>query len=447
MRASLRATVLLVAGLWVTGALAQNVPPPRAHLGEPVPELYLGDSGDSVQDPREGGGSGGGGGRGHGGGGSGGSQDNRERRPLFGPQRERLVVLYFYRPTESRSVDAIEYVNNLASTFEGQGVKVFGFAEGTQEQVQGALRDHPINFDHFSSDGGLWRYFFSVSAFPRIYLLDTEGVLVSRMAPGEAFTERLRQQLWLTPPAESIPGMLQRRVDKAMAAAHKREYGEAYTAARRVHDMVGSRGPVGQAAANLLDEIESQTRDWLDEARQAVDAGNFEQATRILAEISVHFPKTELAEQAEIEVARLMGNVEVKPLMREQLSNSQGELLLDRATELESVIRYADAIDVYRRVLNECPDTQAFTQAKEAIGRIKRDPAIQKSIHSRRSEAQAARWVDIGQRFEVLQMFDKAREYYQRAIDEYPDARAVSTARQHLAKLPKGSAADDSADE
>lgn len=347
----------------------------------------------------------------------------------------RIVLLFFFKTTDSASMDEAVPILNEVHKDQGRNVVIIGLTPESRQDAESIVGGKEIRFIVGYESQADQSY--SVPGYPWIYMVDTMGVVANRFHPLDQLEDKLQAQMNKTPPAGADTKSLQNRYTRARTAYNDSEFGKAYTLAKDVRNVVDAESSLGKMTAKLLEEIEEKAKRWLDEAKQAAEKDDFTKACRILAEISVRFEGTDLAGDAENEIGRLMGNREVKPKIRKALNNAKGELLNDQAADREAGGRFLEAIKLYRQATEEYPNTDAADVADQAIERISDDPRAQKIIKKRRAEEDADRWLDIADRFSKVEMYSKAREYYQRVIDVHPTTRAGSKARERLAALPE----------
>ncbi|GEM_PF-949885 len=347
--------------------------------------------------------------------------------------RDRIVVLFFFR-TDDNSADSIPTVGEAHKNLSQLGVVIIGLTPEKKEAVDRIVKAKNIKFPVGYGVSTEERY--QVASFPKVYLLDTAGILVNRFHPDDELEERIRAQMRVTPPVGTDPQTLKSRFEQARTAYKNREYGRAYTLAVAVSKLTEKDSSLGKSVSELLKQIEEGARKWLEEAKAAARSGDYDKACRIVAEISVRFAGSEVGSEADGERGRLMGDGKVKPKLLTALENAKGQLVNEQAAEQEAAGRYLEAIRLYRTVSEQHPQTEAASAADKAIERINADPKAQEAIRSLRADEEADRWLDIANRFASVEMYDKAREFYQRIIDTHPEARCAARARQQLAQLP-----------
>ena len=383
---------------------------PRAIIGEPAPDLRY------REDNR--------------------TQENDEGESLLEKHlRKSIVVLFFYRPKEVASTEAFPVMKKLWEDYHEKGVVIIGMSPNKKEDVESIMREHEVPFDTFYGGGA--HFIYGVPSFPHVYLIDTSGILVSRFSPLDNLEERVATQLRKTPPAGADREAQAERLAKARTAQAGKDYGRAYAYAKDVQYLAGKDSPLGTEAGDLIKELEKVGKEWLEEAREKARAEDYKEACRILAELSVRFAGTDLGSDADRENSRLIGDQEMKPIVRKAIDNAKGWVQNDLAADHEAGKRYMEAIRVYRDVLDKYPDTEAATAAEKGIDRITNDPQAKETIAAQRTEDQADRWLDIGDRFVRAEMFEKARAYYELLCNTYPDSRAAAKAKERLEKLPE----------
>jgi peroxiredoxin len=434
MQAAFRITVLLLVGALVTSALAQGrgrggqagkekeekedepAGPTIVALGERVPEL------------------------------SAAGWTNYSGTPRLERFRGRIVVLFFFR-TDDASVEFIPALNDAYKTFSRLGVVIIGLTPQKKELAETLVKGKEIKFIVGYGVDTEGRY--EVSAFPKVYLLDGTGALVQRFHPGDELEARIRAQLRKTPPAGADAVGLARRLEQAKTALKDSAYGRAYTFALDVSKLAEKDSSTAKAATELMKKIEDAARKWLEEARAAAKAAGepnakeadkeakYDKAGQILAELSVRFAGTDLGKQADDEIGRLMGDARLKPKLRTALANAKAQLLNEQAAEEEASGHYLEAFRLYRTVTEEYTETEAAKLADQALDRLRSDPKLQETVKNLRADEEAERWLDIGDRFAKLEMYGKAREFYERVVALHGSTPTAPKAKERLAKLPE----------
>lgn len=349
----------------------------------------------------------------------------------------RIVVLVFWRSTDSASIDLLPVLNELHSKYRKEGVAIVAITPEERGVAESVARGKEVQFD--VGYGGSAPETYHVPSYPHAFLIDPRGIVVWRGHPGDDLEERIKDQVRRAPSGASV-AQLRGRLERAEKLRTEKQYGRAYTIAHDVADLAEREGDIQEAARTLMARLEEDARAWLAEARQARLGGDEREAARIAAEVSIRFAGTSVADEAQRELAELRAGAQTRELVKPALENARGALRNDEAAEMEARRRYPDALEVYREVAEKYEGTLAAKQAREAIERIRSDPQIREQMKTWRAEEQAQRWLDLGDRFARVEMPDLARSYYQKVIDQNPRSPAAARARQRLLKLPAASA-------
>jgi len=362
------------------------------------------------------------------------NQFNAESGFSLKQYRGKIVVLEFWRTTDSESIDAIPLLNDIHSKLGKSGVVVIAHSPEDKERVDGVVKGKSIKYIVTQGRRAVETY--EVSAYPEVFMLDPQGFVTWRGHPADDLENRIKDQIRKTPPAGSNVEALEARLKKAEQLQSSGRIGPAYTLVRHVADVAAKDSALATKAKSLKDTLEKEAQKQLDEAKQAASRAANEDVCRKLAELSVRFAGSEVGTQADEECAKLKGDRDAKTLIRKAIDNAKGEQRNDEAAELEESKRYTDALDVYREVTEKYADTEAASAATQSIERINGDPTIQKQIQQARAEEEATRWLDLADRFARVEMYDLARARYQMLLDDHPQSQAATKARERLAKLP-----------
>lgn len=391
-------------------------PPKPAVIGEPAPELYYSERGSRGEDD--------------------------EGEPILEPHRRHIVLMYFFRTDDPESMETFPKVLEVARKYRDKGVVVLGFTTEEQSKVEDVLAEHGAEWHMFYAGGealgiDILDYVYRLPAFPRVYMVDTQGILVDHFHPLDRLEERVINQLERTPPPAADPSNFPRWIMQARQAQAAGEHGKAYTWAKDVFDLTREGEGVHGEAAALMEQVQQDAEQWLEKARQAARAEEYDKACRIFAEVSVRFPQTDVGAAADREISRLMGNIELKPKLRAAKEEARARKMLDECQELIATKRFFEGLKLLRALIERYPDTDTATDAGKVIDQITENPQAMATIKQRRAEEQAHRWLDIGDRYNRVKVFDKAREYYQRVIKEFPQSKSAQKARERLGELPK----------
>jgi peroxiredoxin len=377
------------------------------HVGDPAPDFEIQDS-DRSRD-----------------------RDDEMRLSTY---EGRIILLFFWRSTSSRSLDMIPTLNRIHQEYRPRGVVVFAATPEERGDIEEVAAERQIEFQtlHGRAHG-----LYQVPSLPFAYLIDPDMKVAWRGNPEKNLEDRLAELMRRSPPACSDLAAEQSRLRKAEQLHEQRDYGRAYTIATRLSEFEQENAELAEQARALMEKVEQAAEQWLEEAKEAHRAGDYETACRIVATISVRLEGTDVAHAAEDEIARLRAERKSKEMIRAARKKVEAEVVLDEAADFEADKRYLKALAVYEQVVEKFKDSEAAKQAQAAVERIRTDSAIRQHIKTWRDAGQAERWLDLGDRFAKVEMYDLAREHYERAIDEHPTSPAAAKAKKRLKDLPE----------
>ncbi len=372
---------------------------------------------------------------------------NSDSSPSLARYRDHIVVILFFSTDDSQSVEALTKLNEIHKSQGQKGIAVVGLTPQKKDRIETLVKGKDLKFPIGCEAKTDERY--QVGNFPRVYLLDTASRLVDRFHPGEGLEERIQAQVAKTPPPGADPEALKARYEKAKSEFDKQEFGRAFTLARNVSKLAPKDSEVGKKSLELMKAATDAAKKKLDEVRDLAKRGKtlqeLEPLFPRLAELSVRFAGEEIGRDADNEIGRLGADAQSKAKLRKAVENAKGLLRVDVAADHEASKRFLEALKQYREVTEDFPDTEASKVAEAAIDRIASDTAAQAEIARLRGDEEADRWLDLADRFARLEMYDKAREYYDRIIQSHPAARAAPKAKERLAKLPAAGSEDGEA--
>jgi tetratricopeptide (TPR) repeat protein len=293
---------------------------------------------------------------------------------------------------------------------------------------------------------------FGAMSLPEVVVVDPESRIVWRGSPNDRLEERLLAICEQTQPLAGDPKRMAQRMRQSDKLLDQGEIGQAYTLARSIWLVTEDGSSERGDARNKMDKLEAAAGEWLKKAIEAERAGEKDKAARIVAQIAGRFDDPELRDEqregdkdkdklqvvkdAEAEIGRMNGDRTLKQAIKAAQDQCQAEVLLEKGADFEEVNRFDDALVCYRQVIKKYKDAAGAKTAQANIDKIKNDKKLRVAVDKSRDEAEAARWLDIADRCAKLELFDEAREYYERLVKEHPKSEEAKQAKEKLSKLP-----------
>ncbi len=356
--------------------------------------------------------------------------------------RGRIGVLFFFRSTDPESGEVAPTLNQINEKYRGQGVRVFGFTPENKEKGEEFAKAKEISFTWHWGNASAAVY--DVVSYPYVFIIDPSGVITWKGHPLDELERRIKEQIVRTPPIGVDESALNAKLERAESYKSQGEFGKANTLAAQVRLITEEGNAAHEKAKTLQESLLESAKKWLEEAREAYRNKEYDKAVRIVAEVNVRFatdkkegPEADLLAESDTEIGRLRGDIETKAMISRAIDNARGELKNDEAAELERMRDYAAAMRLYRSVIEEYPKLAAGKAAKEALERLTTDPKLQAEISRIRAAERAQRLFDIAERYARVEMYDVAREQYQKIVKDYPREPVAQRAREALRSLPE----------
>ncbi|MBL8880191.1 MAG: redoxin domain-containing protein [Phycisphaerales bacterium] len=356
--------------------------------------------------------------------------------PVFelAKNKGKIVVLFFWRTTDSASIEAIPTVNEIYKDMSRSGIIVVGISGEEREKVEPVATGKGVQFPFAFGAATLIRDF-EIASFPNVLIVDPAGNLAWRGHPADDLKERIKTQRTRTPPIGSESKTLNNKLKKSEAALGKGQIGRAYTLAKSVKDVVENGTPLSEQSKALMDKAEEAAKKAIEEIKQDIRAGKNDEACRRLADLSTRFSGQEVARLADEEVARMRADNKTKNVMKKAIDNARGEMRNDEAEELAASSQFLEAVEAYKEVTEKYADTDAALEAKKAMEHINSDAGIQQKIKAARDNEEAERWLDLAERFEKCDLKDQAKVLFEKIVSQHPKTLAASRAKKKLEEL------------
>jgi tetratricopeptide (TPR) repeat protein len=388
----------------------------------------------------------------------------------------RVMVFYFWRTSNAESVDQFKLMLAMDKKLRSKGVRFVGMCTDAQEQVDKFMTDK--NLESFPGAGEIYNMrgdflrlvqtAFGSMSHPECVIVDPFSNIVWRGHPNDQLEQRILDVVENTRPIAGDPKQIEARLRKAEKLIDEKEYGKAYTIARQLFLATNEESPENNKARSLMEKVEQKGADFLKEARDAL-ATNKERAAYIVAQLSVRLEdqdkelkrakegagRDQQPQQAQEQQTGLIRDVsnalgemyadrKMKDLIRKAMDNASGELLNEQAADLEEIGHYDDARVLYKQVLEKYKETAAAKTAETMLEKVRTDKKVAQSLDKSRGADEARRWLDIGERYAKAELYDLAREMYEKVIKEHAKTDYAKTAKERLDKLPKATAKADS---
>jgi tetratricopeptide (TPR) repeat protein len=108
---------------------------------------------------------------------------------------------------------------------------------------------------------------------------------------------------------------------------------------------------------------------------------------------------------------------------------------LEAARGLVREMRYAAAHRALKDLIWRYKDTAAAKEAEAELASMESNPDIMSSVRKAKASRSARAWLSMGRNYARMGRKAKAREYFQKVLDEFPDTDHAAEAEKELSKL------------
>lgn len=355
--------------------------------------------------------------------------------------RGRILVVVFFRPGDGTAEAAVRAAAEVAGTFEGRGVNVWGVSLSPDREATVVLLNRlkagfPVHFDPKMTDkvaaAMLRRHRLESSG--RFLILDPDGRVADRV-PAAQVLGRVETQLELTPPREVDAGSAKLAEAKLSLAEWALDGGHPWSAARYLAQLpAGSDRDAlisGRASALTL-RLERAVPELIAETERLYNDGKVPEAVYLLERLLVALRRT--PSEAKVE-EQLQSFTDDEELRAEAQAGRDAVEAADRLEEAGEHEERGDLVTAYvlcRAVADSGLDTEAVKAARERIAAWEADPVQKRKLRDAVWGARANALLSKADSLRKSNLPDKARPMYERIVAEFPGTTAAERAEAAL---------------
>lgn len=365
-----------------------------------------------------------------------------EEIPSLKELRGMVVVLFFWVSFHSGGESIMPFINIVATNprlGRTQGITVIGLTEATRKAVEPAIKREKLFFPIGVESEAAKDY--EIESFPRLVIVDPDGKVAWSGGP-DKFNEvvtTIFEVIENTPPRMTHPEdaeLCREDLATARAAIRKGEWHEAFTAARSAYERAVTGDPLKTICLDTLDLIEALGRDKMGPVGQLLDDEKYQEAVDILRQVRRTFRGLDVSKKAKERLNALEERYEeiAEILQDRQDEHKAGELYLEARQWVEKH-RFGPACVQLELILEDYDETDAAEFAERMLERMQENPFVMAWVRDHKAAPDCQSWLSQGRAYKAAGRIDKARELFQRVIDEYPDTKWAQEAERELINL------------
>lgn len=266
---------------------------------------------------------------------------------------------------------------------------------------------------------------FGVQRTPTLVLLDSAGELVLKL-DADLTTKRVLNAMGRT----FLTSLFR-------SGKREAEAGRAWTAYRRFRLvlLVGEGTPAAKWAQKEIAALDAAGIKKFSQAQIAYDLGDILKAMTILEEIVYEYRGTPTGAEAKRYFDKLSEDPGGRKALTEVSRRREAARVLALGKKCEEQKDLERALIAYWDVARDFPGTPAADEAAARAGAIAADKDLALTAAGKRAKRDGENWLEMAAACEQNKLPDKARDYYKRVIDNYPDTPWAEKARAAITAL------------
>jgi len=232
----------------------------------------------------------------------------------------------------------------------------------------------------------------------------------------------------IVPPA--VKSRAARRLRAAEKALEKQDY---VTAARGARDLLKLKQKFDEQnrAREMLGEIEAEGQNQFEAAQLLASEKKYSEATAGYSKVAKTFAGMEVAKDA----LKAINTLKNDPVLKKMLKEKEARSMWDEAQADEEAGRHREAIKLYSQLSSRYSSLELGRNARKKYLALMADPEIRKSLDLEKVTRQCRSWLSMGRNWARNDQKAKAKDYFQRIIDKYPDSTYAEQARAEIDNL------------
>lgn len=367
-------------------------------------------------------------------------------QPLsLGELRGMVVVLYFWVSWHGGGENLMPMINqveNHPNLGRRQGVFILGVTEADRSRVEDMIEEERIFFPIAMESKAHEEY--DIHSFPRAVVIDPNGKVAYTGWPGkeggEEFVRKILDVIADTPPTRTHPreaAECRRYLDRAREAIREDDYKAAYRAARNAHERALTGDSLKTHCQDMLDLVEAIGRDKLACGMQLVDNKEYEAGVTALRDVTRLFRGMKSSKTATKRLKSLEERYpEVKRVLDTLKRDAEARGLLVAARDALWERSFGPAYEMLETILKDYEDTAVAPDARTILARMDKNQTIMGCVRDHKAARDCTNWIGQARSFKRVGNFAKAREFFRKVIEQYPDTVFAEEAYRELADLP-----------
>jgi thiol-disulfide isomerase/thioredoxin len=350
--------------------------------------------------------------------------------------RGRIVVLEFWATWCGPCRTSIPHLNELHESWKEKGVVIVSLSEEPRRIVENFAKSANMKYLVGAESSSSDKY--GARSIPFAFLIDPKGNLAWAGHPVMGLDAAIETAYRKTPPelmTKRLASDLADDLKNARSGYERGDFGRAWRLAQKVTQDAHKATDQYTAAVALSKELLAVAEKRMKQASENLSMKNYGEAVGLLSSVGEDFDGSEPAAKAVGLLADLKKNPEAREALKQAEAAARAKQKYDQAEEEKNRQHYASAHRTYSDLIAKYPDTRYASLAKGKIDTMMTDEEIAKTVRDDLARRDCVSWMSMARNYARAGQKDKAKEYYQRIIEKYPDTTYAKTAGEELAAL------------
>ena len=213
------------------------------------------------------------------------------------------------------------------------------------------------------------------------------------------------------------------------------ELGKAYLKFMEAVPMIERYGILPETAAQAAESLAKDAQAKLNAAKTAVGEERYEEAVKLLSQVSVAYKGCKFGTQAGKSLILIRKDPQIKKKAKQSKLNARALALEENARRAEKAKNYATAIKLYEQYLALFKRADRYQVVKAHLESLKADPEVQVAFHRQMAERDCRNWLSMADNYIKVGKHDQAKVYLQKILDQYGDTEWGKKAKGKLERI------------
>ena len=355
----------------------------------------------------------------------------------------KIIVAEFWATWCAPCVHNIPHLNKLNKEWKPRGVFIVGITDESKQLITKFMKSTTIEYP--LATGSDFETF-DVESLPYAVVIDPEGIVAWRGNPLQGALDRAIEETFKETPPTSVNARKLRKLKRSLATAEKQierqQYGQALAVCEEIIELLPNTHALYANAELMRKQMVDTGDEQVAQAQSLIESRQYVEAARQLNRIRQTFRDTNIAEQAIAVVDNLRADPEIAAVLdaaqaeeASQAKEKKASQALYAAEQLLAKEAYGAAYKRLTAITKSYPESEAGKKAAKKAEQLIADPDIALIISDDKARQNCRGWLKMAGNFRNANRPDKAREYYERIIETYPESSFAAKAHRELTTL------------